>query len=117
MSNRKQRVAVRGSYSNWIEVISKVPQGSVLGPTLFILYVNDLPDHIKSFLGLFANDTKVHHPIVSLIDIDLLQQDSNSLLDWCGVRLLSLNFTKCKHMNIGPKSSQHVMCAIMLLKL
>ena len=108
---RKQRVVVCGSYSNWTEVISGILQGSVLGLTLFILYVNDLPDHIQSFLGLFADDTKVHHPIISPIDINLLQQDSNLLLDWCGIRLLSLNFTKYKHMSIGPKSSQHVTSA------
>ena len=44
-------------------------------------------------------------PITSLIDIDLLQQDLNLLLNWCGVWLLSLSFTKCKHMSIGPKST------------
>ena len=60
---RKQRVAVRGSYSNWTDVISGVLQGSVLGPTLFIMYVNDLPDYIKSSLGLFADDTKIYRPI------------------------------------------------------
>ena len=105
LSNRKQRVAVCGSYSNWTEVISGVPQGSVLGPTLFIIYVNDLPDHIQNFLGLFADDTKIYRPITSPTDINLLQQDLNSLLDWCGIWLLSLNFTKCKHMSIGPKST------------
>ena len=97
LSNRKHRVAVCGSYSHWTEVISGETQGSVLRLTLFILYVNDLPDHIQSFLGLFADNTKIYCPIISPTDIDLLQQDLHSLLDWCGIWLLSLNFTKCKH--------------------
>ena len=84
LSRRKQRVAVHGSYSNWTDVISEVPQGSVLGPTLFIMYVNDLPDYIKSSLKLFADDTKIYRPITLSTDIDLLQQDLNLLLDWCG---------------------------------
>ena len=105
LSGRKQRVAVRGSYSNWTDVISGVPQGSVLGPTLFIIYVNDLPDYVQSFLGLFADDTKIYRPITSPIDISLLQQDLISILDWCGIWLSSLNFTKCKHMSIGREST------------
>ena len=75
LSNRKQRVSVRGSYSDWTNVISGIPQGSVLGPTLFIIYVNDLPDALLSFSGLFADDTKLYRPIISPVDTDLLQQD------------------------------------------
>jgi len=95
------RVSVHGSYSDWTNVISGIPQGSVLGPTLFIIYVNDLPDTILSFSGIFANDTKLYCPITSPFDIDLLQQDLNSVLDWCGTWLLFLNFI----MSIGPKST------------
>ena len=69
------------------------------------MYVNDLPDYIKSSLGLFADDTKIYRPIISPTDIDLLQQDLKLLLDWCGTWLSSLNFTKCKHMSIGQKST------------
>ena len=94
-------------YSNWTDVISGVPQGSVLGSTLFIMYVNDLPDYIRSSLGLFADDTKIYRPITSPTDIDLLQQVLNLLLDWCRTRLSSLNFTKCKHMSIGQKSTAY----------
>ena len=77
LSSRKQRVAVHGSYSNWTDVISGVPEGSVLGPTLFIIYVNDLPGYIQSFLGLFADDTKIYRPITSPIDIDLLYTEGS----------------------------------------
>jgi len=69
-SNRKQRVPVHRSYSDC--VISGVPQGSVSGPTLFIIYyVNDLPDVLQSFSGLFADDTNLYSPTSSPIDIDL----------------------------------------------
>ena len=100
MSNRKQRFSVRGSYSDWTKVISGVPQGSVLGPTLFIIYINDLPDALLSFSGLFADDTKLYHPITSPVDTDLLQRDLNFVLEWCGTWLSFLSFPKCKHMSI-----------------
>ena len=87
LSNRKQRVSVHGSYSDWTNVLSGVPQGSVLGPTLFIIYVNDLPGNILSSLGLFADDTKIYCPIFLPADIDMLQQDLNSLVEWCGTWL------------------------------
>ena len=67
LSNRKQRVSVHESYSDWTSVLSGVPQGSVLGPTLFIIYVDDLPGNILSSLGLFADDTKIYRPIFYLL--------------------------------------------------
>ena len=105
LSNRKQRVSVRVSYSDWTNVLSGVPQGSILGPTLFIIYVNDLPGNILSSLGLFADDTKIYRPIFLPADIDMLQLDLNSLVEWCGTWLSFLNFSKCKHVSIGPKST------------
>ena len=59
LSGRQQRVNVRGAFSEWSAVTSGVPQGSVLGPILFIIYVNDLPDCIQSYLNIFADDTKL----------------------------------------------------------
>ena len=72
------------------------------------MYVDDLPDYIKSSLGLYyllMILRYIYHPITSPTDIDLLQQDLNLLLDWCGTWLSSLNCTKCKHMSIGQKST------------
>ena len=59
LSNRKQRVKVNYSYSAWHKVTSCIPQGSVLGPILFVLFINDLPNCVKSSVYMFADDTKL----------------------------------------------------------
>ena len=58
-TNRQQRVVIRGTCSNWSPVKSGVPQGTILGPILFLIYINDISDSISSNVKLFANDTKV----------------------------------------------------------
>ena len=59
LKDRKQRVHVDGSSSEWAEVTSGIPRGSILGPLLFI-YINDLPDVVHSFIKLFADDAKLY---------------------------------------------------------
>jgi len=56
---RKQRVLMNNSYSSWLDVISGIPQGSVLGPILFTIYINDLPSNLSNPTLLFADDTKI----------------------------------------------------------
>ena len=73
LSERKQRVVINGISSDWTDVISGVPQGSVLGPILFILYVNDLPDKVKSYCKIFAGDTKLYKEINNSKDYEDLQ--------------------------------------------
>ena len=77
--DRKQRVYVRGSSSDWVNVTSGVPQGSVLGPTLFIIFVNDMPNVINSILLMFADDTKLYRTIDSPQDHNILQHDIDQL--------------------------------------
>ena len=60
LSNRRQKVCVNNELSDWSQVISGVPQGSILGPILFTLFVFDIPDAIDSFISMFADDTKLY---------------------------------------------------------
>jgi len=101
LTNRKQRVNIRGSYSEWINITSGVPQGSVLGPILFIIFINDLPDVVLSILSLFADDTKLYRPIRSFNDHLILQQDINNLLSWNEKWQFFFNYQKCYVMSIG----------------
>ena len=68
LSNRRQRVSINGHFSELSDVTSGVPQGSVLGPLLFTIYVNDLPSRVDSSLLLFANDTKLFRCMMTLLN-------------------------------------------------
>ena len=101
LSNRKQRVNIEGSKSNWSSVVSGVPQGSVFGPVLFCLYINDLPSNVLSDIYLFADDTKMFRKVSSNEDAQLFQNDINKLLSWSKTWLLKFHPEKCKIMSIG----------------
>jgi len=93
-------IAINGSRSSWVNVLSGVPQGSVLGPLLFLLFVNDLPDWIKTNIRMFADDTKIWTRILGVNDLEALQQDLVSLSRWSEEWLLCFNSSKCKVMHI-----------------
>ena len=94
LTNRWQYVEIDGCRSNQLSVISGVPQGSILGPLLFLIYINDLPDHIHhSSMYLFADDTKFLSA-VSDYSIDNLQRDMNDVSTWCTVWKLQINVSK-----------------------
>ena len=89
--------ADESSFSDWIEVLSGVPQGFVLGPLLFLLFVNDLPDWIKNSMRMFADDVKIWNVIRADAGDDSLQEDLNSLARWSSKWLLKLNSSRCSH--------------------
>lgn len=95
LTNRRQRVVLPGGSSSWKPVHSGVPQGSILGPVLFLMYVNDIPDQVHSSVKMFADDTKVYSQIDNLSDCEDLQQDLNTLGAWADHWLLRFNETKC----------------------
>jgi hypothetical protein len=99
LNGRKQRVVVNGCKSGWKDVISGVPQGSVIGPLLFVLYINDLPDVVEAEVYLFADDTKIFCRILD-DDTSPLQEDLNKLQKWSDTWLLKFHPDKCKVMKI-----------------
>ena len=101
LSERKQCVRVNGKLSDWSDVTSGVPQGSVLGPILFILYVNDLPDQVHSYCKLFADDAKLYKDLRNLEDFETIQEDLNLLCRWTIDWLMTFNVAKCKVLHIG----------------
>ena len=75
MSERRQRVVVNGAHSEWRDITSGIPQGSVLGPILFFFFINNLPKVIKCLIKLFADDAKLYQRIKSNQDSVDLQVD------------------------------------------
>ena len=104
ISNRRQKVAVNGIESNWHDVTSGIPQGTVLGPLLFVLYINDLPDLTQSDTFLFADDNKIFRPIINTNDQDILQQDIATIEKCSHDWMLTLHPDKCTHMEIEKKN-------------
>lgn len=92
---RKQNVVLDGLNSSYVSVLSGVPQGSVLGPLLFLIYINDLAVNISSSVRLYADDCCVYRDITCEADSELLQNDLSSILSWCQTWQMTLNLNKC----------------------
>ena len=101
LTNRTQHVVVNNQSSSEQKVVSGVPQGSVLGPLLFVLYINDLPDKLENSSLMFADDTKIFKAINSENDIQALQRDLIKLEEWSSIWLLKFHPDKCKVLTIG----------------
>jgi hypothetical protein len=82
LSERKQKVVLNGPNSKWTDVTSGIPQGSVLGPILFTMYINDLPDVVHNVAKLFADDTKLYATVNNTNDEIKLQGDIDRLMQW-----------------------------------
>ena len=106
LQNRQQRVVISGVGSDWINVKSGVPQGSVLGPLLFLIYINDIDDCVNNMILKFADDTKLFGTVANQSDIDKLQQDLRNLCRWSKEWLMLFNVDKCKVMHFGSKNVQ-----------
>jgi hypothetical protein len=103
LAERKQVVVVEGEKSDSINVESGVPQGSVLRPSLFLLYINDMPEGIRSRVRLFVDDTMGYLTITSDTDADYLQEDLDKLAEWEGKWKITFHPDKCNVLTIACK--------------
>ena len=102
LRNRTQAVVLEGETSTSVPVTSGVPQGTVLGPILFLVYINDLPECISnSTVRLFADDCILYRQIDSIADCVKLQDDLNALQHWEDMWLMTFNGKKCKTMRVS----------------
>ncbi|CAM4715701.1 unnamed protein product [Lepidochelys kempii] len=101
LKGRLQRVTLKGELSDWKEVTSGVPQGSVLGPILFNLFVTDLDTKSGNVLIKFADDTKLGATANTEKDRDIIQEDLDDLVNWSNSYRMKLNSEKCKVMHLG----------------
>jgi hypothetical protein len=106
LHNRKQRVVVNGISSEWRAVSSGVPQGSVLGPQLFNIYIDDFDDNLKSKIAKFADDTKLGKSVNNNYDKQELQSDLLKVYEWSKIWLMEFNYDKCVCMHIGKNNAQ-----------
>ena len=96
VSDRHQKVVIDNVSSDSVSVVSGVPQGTVLGPILFIIYINDVVENIKhSKIRLFADDIVLYKEISAVRDAQQLQEDLESLQLWEGTWLLKFSIPKC----------------------
>ena len=106
MSEQTQRVLVEGQHSSYAKVTSGVPQGTVMGPLLFVVFINDLPECVKSTPRLFADDCLLYRHKRSKADSEELQVDLEQLQKWENNWLMSFNPDKCKVIRITNKRKQ-----------
>ena len=100
LSGKTQRVALEGQFSGEVPVTSGVPQGSVLGPLLFLLYINDISTNITSQIRLFADDTIIYRPVTSQADCEALQKDLHTLEKWSMDWQMDFHPAKCQTIHI-----------------
>ena len=108
LSDRYQYVKINNSISSKHKVTSGVPQGSVLGPTLFIYFINDLPNVINNVsVKIFADDTKVFKGIKNDDDVTNLQNAIDEMYEWTNKWLLKFDKEKCKVLHLGRNNPKH----------
>ena len=109
LKDRKQRVVIGGSQSDLKNVRSGVPQGSILGPLFFVLFINDMSECVSegTMIALYADDTKIWRKIVSWHDHEILQHDIDMLQNWAERNKMNFHLDKCKVLSVHNRASEN----------
>ena len=107
LSGRSQSVVVDGHSSDESQVLSGVPQGTVMGPLLFLLFINDISADVSSSIRLFADDCLIYRDIRSSHDAELLQQDLDKVVDWSKKWGMEFNVSKCNILTVTQKMTKN----------
>jgi len=108
LGGRTHRVSIEGANSKWVQVTSGIPQGTVSGPILFLLYINDLPDNISCKMALYADDSMLYNNIYSFEDIARLQNDIDRVGLWCTTWGININPSKTQAICFGHSRSDRM---------
>ena len=95
LTKRQQRVVLDNKVSDYLPVKSGIPQGTVLGPLMFLLYINDIDQNISSTIRLFADDCIMYRTVTTREEASILQCDLNKIYNWCTMWQMQLNIDKC----------------------
>ena len=107
LKNRIKRVVVNGSFSSYKKVTSGIPQGSVLGPILFVIFINDLPEVIQTAVRLYADDSKLLGRVKSVEHVNKLQSSLNNSVNWAKSWQMTYNYKKMSPLTCRKKLSEH----------
>ena len=106
LTGRRQKVGINKSYSNWQDVLSGVPQGSVLKPLFFLIYINDLELGVLSKLVKFADDTKLGREVPTKQDVEIFREDLNQIFQWSVDWQMLFNTEKCTVIHMGKNNRE-----------
>jgi hypothetical protein len=107
LTQRKQRVIIDGDSSEWVEVDSSVPQGTVTGPLMFLIFINDLPNNISSHVRLFADDCILYRNVAGSEDASRLQTDLDTLTEWQLKWQMEFSASKCYVLRVTHARTPH----------